>query len=232
MTKKMEMLLRELWAKHGPVLEIIRNAMESEFFGASRDVPHIDLETDLKDFDAFVQERLEFLRLCRESFSQGGNGNFLQSLTDAGDKITKKKYRKCFERRLHLVEFVAGSVLTTVNLVFQIFTPHRRIKWQLVCDKWNKEHPYDLMTPAVLKAEYYRAIREKDIHREYFSPVAEWMGPMRESILRLTGTDDIGELIKKKLTSPEEAFETLFRGIIKAEREAQNERLHSQKGKP
>ena len=100
-----------------------------------------------------------------------------------------------------------------VNLVYQIFSPHKRIKWGPVCDKWNKEHPYDLMTPAVLKVEYYRATAEKDIQRDYFLSVAKTIAPMRESILRLVGTDDPVEILRNSKMDEEEAVEILSKAI-------------------
>jgi len=81
----------------------------------------------------------------------------------------EKIRRKWFERRLRLVNLVSAKVISLENLIDRSFTPHKRIQWGPVCNEWNRKYPYDLMTPAVLKVEYYRAIAEADIQREYFN---------------------------------------------------------------
>jgi len=61
-----------------------------------------------------------------------------------------KRYNKCFDRRSYLVRFVIGEK-GGVN---------QRAKWKQIASNWNKANPSDQQTPLVLKAEYYRAVKE------------------------------------------------------------------------
>lgn len=77
-------------------------------------------------------------------------------------------YLRCFKRSLRIMEFVSGSALSVVNIVYREFTPHHRIKWKVVCAKWNKANPEDIMTLNGLKTEYYRAVRNEDLRQAYW----------------------------------------------------------------
>jgi len=70
----------------------------------------------------------------------------------------KKIYRKCFERRFYIVDFVVGKGHNTKT---------HRIDWKVTVMEWNKAHPSDIMSLPVLKAEYYRAMREGPLILQY-----------------------------------------------------------------
>ena len=65
----------------------------------------------------------------------------------------KKVYHKPFERRLHLLEFIWGEKEGI----------KARANWKHLTAVWNKEHPHDQKTQAVLKVEYYRSLKDKDV---------------------------------------------------------------------
>ena len=93
----------------------------------------------------------------------------LGSRTASKPASTGKKYQRCFEKRLHLVDFVVGRRLTEGNLVSRSLALHRRFKWRQICGQWNESHPYDQMTPDVLKATFYRAVRDHDLQEEFLA---------------------------------------------------------------
>ena len=224
MTEKLENQKRRIWSKHErsygqKIPYSFRNQVER--MCTSED-------TFLEDLDDSIPDYLGLIDSWRVNHSRGVNGRNHKPEPESG-------YRKPFERRLHLVEFVAGEVLNMVNLALHVFSPHKRIKWGLVCEKWNKDHPYDIMTPAVLKAEYYRAIRERGIQRQYFLKQEKWVAPFKESILRLIGTDDPQKLMRESKMDNKEAVDILSRAIeawiqYKKTKEAQNERVDKSEG--
>jgi len=62
----------------------------------------------------------------------------------------KKRYRKCFERRFYLVNFV----------IDRPYKRGTRIDWKRMITEWNKSHPSDPMPLSSLRVEYQRAIKE------------------------------------------------------------------------
>lgn len=63
---------------------------------------------------------------------------------------SQRRYGKCLERRKYLVSFVIdkkGGV-------------SKRANWKQITNDWNKANPSDKMNSLVLKAEYYRALKE------------------------------------------------------------------------
>ncbi|MFC2034880.1 hypothetical protein ACFLUJ_02030 [Chloroflexota bacterium] len=72
---------------------------------------------------------------------------------------TKKTYHNPLQRRLHLIDFVwkaKGRIRARAN-------------WKRITIQWNKEHPYDQKTQAVLKVEYYRARNDSDVMKNYIA---------------------------------------------------------------
>lgn len=67
----------------------------------------------------------------------------------------RKRYKKPFERRLHLVIFVAER------------KQGNRIDWRRLSDEWNKERPDEPMTSKGFNAEYHRAKKDKAVQQEY-----------------------------------------------------------------
>lgn len=76
---------------------------------------------------------------------------------DNDNALPRKRYPRSFEKRLHLVTFVADRKQSG------------RIDWQHLAAEWNKEHPYDPMTPAVLKVEYHRAKGQDKVMQAEFA---------------------------------------------------------------
>jgi len=72
--------------------------------------------------------------------------------TDGNGEPTqpKKRYRKCFERRFYLVNFV----------IDRPYKRGTRIDWKRMVTEWNKSHPSDPMPLSTLRVEYQRAIKE------------------------------------------------------------------------
>lgn len=189
-----------------PIPEVVRDHIEE-----SLSLSFSNDENFLEDLEATVERYVDDVRIYKEAQPDEGNGRLHQAKIESGN--TRRPNPKFFERRLRLVKFVADQVLTMVHLVYQTFSPHGRIKWGPVCDKWNKAHPYDLMTPVTLKGEYYHAIAKQDIRREYFRRMEGEIAPFRENILRLTATEDLQELMRSPRLDPEEACDILCKVI-------------------
>lgn len=75
--------------------------------------------------------------------------------TDGNGEPTqpKKRYRKCFERRFYLVNFV----------IDRPYKRGTRIDWKRMVTEWNKSHPSDPMHLSTLRVEYQRAIKEDSL---------------------------------------------------------------------
>ncbi len=83
-----------------------------------------------------------------------------------------KRYQRPFEKRLYLVEFVMSCHLFTVDQIVanrgrESINWRKRIDWKQISIEWNEAHPNDNMSLEVLKLNYYRAIAEEDIQRQY-----------------------------------------------------------------
>ena len=84
----------------------------------------------------------------------------LTSIDGSGEPSKPRKiYRKCYERRFYLVDFVVNNGLNVKN---------NRIDWKRTVEAWNESHPSDMMSLPVLKAEYYHARREEPLMLQYF----------------------------------------------------------------
>lgn len=175
------------WGIHVP--DSVRRLME-DMAGAVHD------DDDLEYFKSTLTDYMTLIAAVLGHHMV--NDKKRHSANELGEATNRKRYQRSFEKRLHLVGFVSAKVLGLENLVDWSFTPHKRIKWGQVCNKWNKEHPYDLMTPAVLKATYYRAITEADIQREYFNRRYREIEILRKE-LREPITDPIVELMARAM---------------------------------
>jgi len=84
---------------------------------------------------------------------------------------TGKRYQKCFDKRLYLVEFLLIPRLGAHynNMKTWPLGLHGQIDWRQACAQWNKAHPYDQMRPADLKSRYYHAIAEEGIQQEFLA---------------------------------------------------------------
>lgn len=114
-------------------------------------------------------------------------------------QTANKRYQGPFEKRLYLVDFVAreSKSITLNHIVNRSFTPHRRIKWKQVCDRWNQTHPYDTRTVPALKARYYQYTAQPDLQREYFDrqerEIAEAMAPLLQPLVQ--GMRQLGQVM-------------------------------------
>lgn len=75
-------------------------------------------------------------------------------LANVNDELSqpRKIYQKCTDRRYLLLDFI--------NPRWWSYDESPRINWKQTVSKWNNAHPSDTMSQSVLKATYYRALRE------------------------------------------------------------------------
>lgn len=108
-----------------------------------------DEETYLQDLESSISDHI---RIISKTMQDG-------QLNSTAKGEPKRRYQKCFERRFYLVDFVVtwGQNMGT-----------HRIDWKRTVTEWNKAHPSDTMSLPVLKAEYYRALRERPLLQQYF----------------------------------------------------------------
>jgi len=128
----------------------------------------VDEDVTLADLNDYVEDRfndLEFLRAA----------NYFSNRKKSKGSTPKKRYQRCFEKRLYLVEFIMKRLSAITKrghksiLDVYIQRLHKRIGWKQMCLEWNEKHPNDCMSPEVLKVRYYRAIAEEDVKREYLT---------------------------------------------------------------
>ncbi|MBA7575901.1 hypothetical protein ES708_17737 [subsurface metagenome] len=109
-----------------------------------------DPSTGLEDLRAAISEFVEPALILLNN-STG---------TSAPKKVKpEKRRRKHFERRFYLVRFVIDCWERDGRSY---------IPWPYVTTEWNKAHASDQISKAVLKAEYYRAFKEKDLISQLF----------------------------------------------------------------
>lgn len=116
----------------------------------------------LRDLDGLIGDFFEHVALIE----------YFSSRKKPKGSTPKKRYQRCFENRLYLVEFVMRRHLfevdqTIANQGRESIDWRKRIDWKQMFVEWNEAHPNDHISPEVLKVRYYRAIAEEDIQREY-----------------------------------------------------------------
>ena len=141
-----------------------------------------DDDTSVADLDGMIGDFIVKWEIL-EPFA------YFSSRKKPKDSASGKRYQRCFEKRLYVVEFVMGRRLTIANWKRKSFALRKRINWKQICAEWNEAHPHDRMSPAVLKVKYYRAIAEKDIQQGYFD--RKW-DESRDLMARL-----VSELLKQ-----------------------------------
>ena len=154
---------------------------------------YYDDETHLKDLDVDVKCFFELLEALP----------YLTSPKKA-NKPGKRYQRlrvKSIEKHLNLVAFIIEQQLTVDNLWRRDFTRRKRIRWERVCETWQQAYPDDPITPAVLKATFYRYAANPDIQKEYFNR------KYREY------ANEFAELFSKLITENKEALERFGRAI-------------------
>ena len=80
------------------------------------------------------------------------NSDNAKSSNSSNRKINQpqKRYRKCFERRFYLVNFVLDSS----------YKRGTRVDWKRTTGAWNKVHLSDQMNASTLRVEYQRSIND------------------------------------------------------------------------
>lgn len=161
-SKDFEKQKREIWARYEGELKItvpnrLRRYIENEVNEPDED----DLEGLECSIPSYIRACTIYADWVRNS-TQNSPQNKLE------DSNPKRVYRKPFEKRIYLVEFVVEKVLTFHNLINRSFTPHKRIGWKKLTEVWNKKHPYNIITPEWLRTEFYRIIRDASMQHEFF----------------------------------------------------------------
>ncbi|GAH81764.1 unnamed protein product, partial [marine sediment metagenome] len=117
-------------------------------------------EIALTDLNGIIEDRLDELKYLETT-------NYFSHRKKPTGSNPKKRYQRCFKKRLYLVEFIMRRYLTIANWNRKSIYSRKRINWKQMCLEWNEAHPNDHMSPEVLKVRYYRAIAEEAIQREY-----------------------------------------------------------------
>jgi len=133
-----------IWAKYereygNLIAQEIRDQVEEDIIRVSTD----DEET-LEDLDVYLSDNIP---IWENILLKGG----ASPATDS-TKPTNR-YRKCFERRFYLVNFV----------IDRPYKRGTRIDWKRMVTEWNKSHPSDPMSLSALRVEYQRAIKEDSL---------------------------------------------------------------------
>jgi len=100
-------------------------------------------EETLDDLNGFLSDLVPALQYIPVSRQTNG---------DSTEVKPRRRYKKCFARRVYLVDFVMGRNQEST-----------RINWKRTVAEWNRVHPSDIMSLPVLKAEYYKALRDPPI---------------------------------------------------------------------
>ncbi len=139
--KEFERRKRAIWTRHQKSSAI---PLLPEFQGVIERMVRVSRHHDetLDDLDGFLFDFVPALEHIPQSANTGKH---------SGDNKPKKRYKKCFQRRVYLVHFVA-----------KVNEPGR-IDWKRTVTEWNKTHPSDMMSLPVLKAAFYAARREYEI---------------------------------------------------------------------
>ena len=159
MTKDSEKRQAAMWAScekklGGTLPQDFRTYLEAEAGegAADEDIALDDLNGLMKEF----MHKVELANLQK----------YFSSRKKSKDSASRKRYQRCFEKRLYIVSFIIGHRNPIIFEWPEAFALER-FDWKQVCAKWNEAHPYDRMSPELLKVRYYRAIAEEDIQQEY-----------------------------------------------------------------
>jgi hypothetical protein len=141
--KEFEKRRNSIWAKYErelgcPIVQSVRDRTEADIVRLSSSIS----ET-LADLEGFLRDNILIWKALV------GKGDAQNSGDSVGVK-PQRKYRKSFERRFYLVNFVMDHP----------FRKGSRIDWERMATAWNTAHLSDQMRPDSLRVEYYRAIKE------------------------------------------------------------------------
>ena len=133
-----------------------------------------------------VQTYREFMEKYVEavlSLDDAAKPRVKQTPASEAKSVPSKIYRKTFERRLHLLDFV---------LKRKGDGRARRGFWKATVAEWNHEHPHDQRTPEDLKTRYSEYVNNSDLWNSY---VAANMAPViREAIMASASLSGTGKL--------------------------------------
>ncbi len=174
MKRDSERLKRAIWVKAEKRLGIAVPPESRANF--EENLGYHNEDTALEDFEATLDDFCRSAELlCLSEYFSDRKG--------PKEAVIGKRYQKCFEKSLYLVEFVMDRrPLRKHALTFLDALKGGRINWKRVRAEWNEANPHDPMSPGVLKVRYYRAIAAEDIQREYYRRRYQNMaGVMQES---------------------------------------------------
>lgn len=115
-------------------------------------------EVGLEDYEGTVRDFMQVAKLCYESHYFNSHRS--------NTSHPKKRYQRCFQKQLYVVDFVMSQRFPVVN--GQVRPPSKRINWKQTCEAWNRAHPNDPMSLDVLKVKFYRALASEDVKQEHF----------------------------------------------------------------
>jgi hypothetical protein len=130
-----------------------------------------NLVVELRDFEDAVGD---FIRRDLPTIVAFAQGQAATPRAEALPQHTRlrgraRMYRKPFERRLRIVDFVAQRAVPFAHLVRrELDTAGRQVDWKHVSDEWNKAYPDDTMSPERLRVMWERARREEYLRETYF----------------------------------------------------------------
>jgi len=111
--------------------------------------------------------RAAYTRPAEEFFERLDLLEYFSSRKKPKGSTPKKRYQRCFEKELYIVSFVILKLKPYILDVKETFISRPRADWKQLRDEWNKAHPFDRMSPEVLKVRYFRAIAKPDIQDAY-----------------------------------------------------------------
>ena len=165
--RKMESIWREkekeYWVR---VPSELKPLVEQDYSEQSHD-PVVDLRDFEDAVDGFLQHDFPLI----VAFAQR------QAATPRAEALPEhvrlrgrtRMYRKPFDRRLRIVDFVAQRAVPFAYLLRrELDTAGRQVDWKHVSDAWNKAHPDDTMSPERLRVMWERARREQYLRETYF----------------------------------------------------------------
>ena len=214
MTKTFEERKQALWArlerKNGlPFNEKFRDKMEQRYADHGAEV-------DLQDLKGGVED---FIQLWRVR-------SYLPA-TRTPRHPPQKKYQRPFRKRVYLVNFVINHQLQA-SVRKRTLDLRRRINWKTTCEAWNKAHPHDPMTPSVIKATYYRAVVDNDVHNAPVSKLLDDCFSLFDDPTTLLFLYSSPKEVKEKalgvILKLIKELERLSENNVDCSREAQNER--------
>lgn len=145
----------EVEAKYG--LQIVRAVRDivSMRVGPLPDDAEGDPEAIREHWDYYRQEAEDMARgisICLDSGSTVSRGR-------AEKPLPEKRHRKSLDRGYAFVDFIVRLQCLRRQAGRRV----DRINWMAAIEAWNRQDEAEAMSLAVLKAEYYRAIRNAEI---------------------------------------------------------------------